>query len=73
MENTLKRFRIFDLNQEKLVKKFDTTLECYDFLTEQERQNEYMIDDVVDDIQVDWEVFMDAFNSGEYPGDLQMF
>lgn len=73
MNSDIKRFRIFDLDQEKLVAKFDTTLECFNFLSEKERQNEYMIDDVQDDIQVDWEVFMDAFNEGEYPEDLQFF
>lgn len=69
---TPKRFRIFDIENQSCPAKFDTTEECYKFLKDKDREN-FFVDCVIDDIEVDAERFCEAFDDGELPGDLQFF
>lgn len=71
----IKRFRVRDAEGNLPLFKADTTQECYDSLKEIKRVNKnFTIEDVVDDIDsiTDTE-FMDAFEQGESPLDLQFF
>lgn len=68
------RFRIFNVDKQKLVGKFDTTERAYEFAKGLDRGlNYYFIDCTVDDIEVPLDDFMEAWEAGEMPGDLQHF
>lgn len=81
----IKRFRVFDIESQTLVGKYDTLRECIDILKPSwelskklpsEGGNPYldfMVDDVHDDIEVNWADLMGAIEEGECPADLQMF
>lgn len=77
--NKIKRFRIIrrehnGMYDDTPVHKADTTKECYDFLlTQNTDENSFSIECLVDDIQINDTEFMEAFKSGECPGDLQFF
>lgn len=85
MKKEIKRFRVFDINDQKKVGQFDSVKECIDFLNPfwesskklpSEGGNpflDFMIDDVYDDIEVNWGDLMEAWEEGERPEDLQMF
>jgi hypothetical protein len=72
----IKRFRVRGkgLIDDHILYESSTTQECYEFLKKQDMGlNSYMVECVVDDIEVDADDFMEAFRSGESPGDLQFF
>lgn len=81
----MKRFRVFDIEEQKLVGKFDSIKECVEFLEPKwsalikpftEGGNPYldfMVDDIEDDLEVNWVDLLDAWVSGERPEDLSMF
>jgi hypothetical protein len=81
----IKRFRVFDIEEQKLIGKFDTIEECvkilmplYQRLTLPATQGgnpylDYFVDDVHDDIEVNWVDLLDAWINGERPEDLTMF
>lgn len=85
MKSDLKRFRVFDIEEQKLIGKFNTIEECVKCLTPHwltfklsasEGGNPYQdffVDDVKDDIETNWIDIMDAWGEGERPEDLQMF
>ena len=68
-----KRFRVKNYRDE-IVFKADTTQEIYEFLERQDLGlNSYLIECLVDDIEIDADEFLEAFRDGECPGDLQFF
>lgn len=80
-----KRFRVFDIEEQKLICKCDTVAECVSKLQKfwlqfkADPSNggspylDFMIDDVQDDIEINWVDLMNAWDDGERPEDLQMF
>lgn len=85
MKTPAKRFRVFDIEREVMFCKRDTLMECVIALQSnwsiyKTRVSEggspsldFMIDDVQDDIEVNWVDLMEAWDEGERPEDLQMF
>lgn len=71
----MKRFRILNHDQSRsVVYKCETTQEVYEYLLKQDRGlNRFIIECVVDDMEVEADEFMTAWEEGERPGDLQMF
>lgn len=70
----IKRFRIFNSDEQILVGKYATTLEAYGAMKKLNHGlAHYFIDDVVDDIEVSSDEFIEAFERGEHPIDLQRF
>jgi hypothetical protein len=69
----VKRFRVFDIENQSCPARFDTTIECYNWLKDKDNLDDYFIDCVVDDITVMADDFCNAFNEGERPTDLQFF
>jgi hypothetical protein len=68
-----KKFRIRD-SYGDIVKKYNSTLECYEYLTTQNTAlYNFTIECTIDDLEVDCHEFMAAFKSGETPIDLQFF
>lgn len=85
MNTSVKRFRVFNIEDQKLIGKYDTVKECvnklkplFDRFNAPASQGgnpylDFMIDDVKDDIEVNWIDLMSAWEGGERPKDLQMF
>lgn len=81
----VKRFRVFDIEEQKMIGKFDTLKDAVKLLTPfwikanakgSEGGNPYldfMVDDCHDDIEVNWHELMTEWDEGERPLDLQMF
>jgi hypothetical protein len=75
MGTTAKQFRVFNSNTQTCPFRSDVLKECYEFLKKQ-NENEYgdfFVDDSVNDIEISAEDIVDAFDSGENPGDLTFF
>ena len=69
----MKRFRVLDF-QRNVVFKSETTEACFKYLKTQDMGlSSFSVEDVVDDIEVDADDFVKAFDDGEDPGDLQFF
>ena len=75
MSTKIKRFSIIDNDNQKGLTKCDTTQECYEFLKKFSiaELSGIIICCNVDDIDVSAAEFLDAFNRGETPEDLQFF
>lgn len=78
MEKHIKRFWVYDLEEQKIVAKYDTLQECIDYLRplwdgEWNTYYDFVIFDLYDDIEVNWADLMGAVDDGECPEDLQMF
>lgn len=71
----MKRFRILNQRDGFVEFKAETTQEIFDQLNTKldTALESYMIDDVIDDIEVSDIDFLAAFYDGECPGDLQFF
>lgn len=67
-----KRFRVWSIDEQKIFDSFDTTLECYHYLTSF-KDGDYFVDDRIDNTEVNWVDFMNAFEKGEFPKDLTLF
>ena len=68
------RFRIFDADMQSLVGKYETTQQVYETLKDLDLEDcRYFIDDTIDDIEVGADEFVQAWEFGERPQDLQMF
>ena len=69
----MKRFRVLDYGR-NVVFKSETTEACFKYLkTQNMGLSSFTVEDVVDDIEVDADDFVTAFNEGETPMDLQFF
>lgn len=72
---TKKRFKLWDI--ENQVSKFSTDVlpECVEEIKKIDSLlwNEFFIEDTIDDIEINAEEFMEAWERGERPEDLQMF
>lgn len=80
-----KRFRVFDIENQKMVFKSNNLQECVEKLSPQwETYNkkpidggnpylDFFVDDTVDDIEINWHELMTAWDEGERPEDLSMF
>lgn len=85
MKPEIKRFRVFDIDAQKKIGQFDSVAECVTILTPLWKTSkklpsdggnpflDFMIDDVHDDIEINWAELMEAWEEGERPEDLQMF
>lgn len=72
--NTIKRFRIFNADEQFLLGKYHTTEECYNALKKVDIEScTYIIECVADDITVSADDFISAWEHGERPLDLQPF
>lgn len=71
----MKRFRVRDCEGNLPLFKADTTKECYNYLLTVDAINKtFLIEDVVDDIDhITGDEFIESFDSGECPMDLQFF
>lgn len=70
-----KRFRVFNRELQSSPFRADTTKEIFDWLKKQDSLliGDLFIDCTVDDIEVDAQEFIDVWEQGERPGDLQFF
>lgn len=75
MNKPVKRFRVFNTEYQTRVFEADTTNEVADFFSKQDvtTLEEFFVDCVIDDIEVTANDFMEVWNEGERPGDLQFF
>jgi len=69
------RFRVRKIEYDNtIVFKGHTTKDCYEFLLKQDMGlNRFMVECVLDDIEIDADEFMESFKEGENPEDLQFF
>lgn len=73
MGNKTLRFKITTESND-IVSKHETTEQVYSTLLKLDTSlNRYFITDVYEDIEVDADDFVQAWQDGERPGDLQMF
>lgn len=75
---TAKRFRVFDIENQTLPFRADTLEEVVDYLTPfwkdpSRSLYDFAIDDVVDDIEINWSDLMESVDDGEAYEDLQGF
>lgn len=72
-----KRFRVIDIEEQKVFGHYDTIKGVVIALGKKWKSNrstdDYMIEDLVEDIEVNWAELMEAWDNGERPEDLQMF
>lgn len=70
----MKRFRIMTSGMfaGQVAGKFNTTQQCYEALLLLP-EDQYTVEDLQDDIFVESNEFMEAFQSGECPDDLTFF
>lgn len=76
--NKVKRFRVFDIEKQSMPFRADTLKEVINYLmpfwVHPDRSlYDFAIDDVVDDIEINWYDLMDSVDSGEDYQDLQGF
>lgn len=70
----IKRFRVFNADEQLMVVKCDTTEKIYQALKRLDLTlAHYFVDCVVDDIEVTADEFIEAWESGEHFEDLQFF
>jgi hypothetical protein len=70
----MKRFRVFDIENQSLVGKFNTISEVYACLFNlSESGGDYFVDDITGDIEVSAEDFLLAYQHGEKFEDLTIF
>lgn len=71
----IKRFRLWDIENQAVILRTDSLEECALEILKKDSLiwSEFFVEDLIDDIEVNCEELMSVWESGERPGDLQMF